>query len=79
MVKIGVKIKPKQEILDSPGRAVLNLLKQQNSSYKDCRFGKYIELSIDSSNKNQALKEAEKAADILYNPLVETLELEVIK
>ena len=79
MVKIGVKIRPKQEILDSPGRAILNLLKQQNPSYKDCRFGKYIELSIDSVDKDQALKEAEKAADILYNPLVETLDLEVIK
>ena len=79
MIKIGAKIKPREDILDSPGRAILNLLQTKNPSYRECRFGKYIELSINSTNEKQALAEAEKAADILYNPLVETLELEVIK
>ena len=79
MFKIGVKIRPRKDILDSPGRAILNLLKQENSSYKDCRFGKYIELVVDSKNEKQALAIAKKSAELLHNPLVETLEFEVIK
>ena len=79
MIKIGVKIRPRQDILDSPGRAILNVLKQENPSYKDCRFGKYMELFIDSEDEKQALIAVKKSADLLHNPLVETLELEVIK
>ena len=79
MIKIGVKIRPREEILDSPGRAILNLLKEKNPTYQDCRFGKYIELSIDCKNEKQALAAAEKSALILHNPLVETFALEIIK
>ena len=79
MVKIGAKIRPREEILDSPGRAILSLLKQGNSSYKDCRFGKYIELFVDSTDEKQALATVKKSADLLHNPLVETLELEIIR
>ena len=65
MVKIGAKIRLREEILDSPGRTILNLLKDQNSSYRDCRFGKYIELSVDSLDEEQALATVRKAADVL--------------
>ena len=78
-VKIGAKIRFRKAILDIEGRAVLGLLKAENPSYKDCRAGKYIELTLVSKDAESALAEVRKSAGFLYNPLTETLDLKVIE
>lgn len=79
MIKIGCKILLKKEVLDSRGRAILKILEKENLQVQDCRYGKYIELTIDTKNSQEALKRAEKLAqNILHNPLVESFELEVL-
>ncbi len=78
-MKIGVKVMPRKEVLDSQGRAVERTLKIQGKVIDHCRVGKYIELDIDESQEQKALaKAAEICEFVLYNPLIETYELEVL-
>lgn len=78
MKTIGVKIMPKKEVLDSQGRAVEKTLKHHHMDVNHCRVGKYIQLQIDANDDAEAIKKAEEIVDlVLYNPLVETYELEV--
>ena len=79
-MKIGVKVMPKSEVLDSQGRAVHGVLKRQGYELNDCRVGKYIVIDIDTDNAKTAMKEAEKIAkNVLHNNLIETYELEELK
>ena len=79
VIKIAVKIKPKKDVLDSAGRSILALLKNSGSPIEDCRYGKYIELSINEKEEKKALLVAQKTVeDILHNSLVEEFELEVL-
>ena len=78
MIKVAVKVKPRKEVLDSSGRAVLSLLKNSGLPVSACRVGKYVELHINETDKDKALKIAEAAAkDILHNSLVESFEIEI--
>ena len=79
-MKIGVKILPKNEVLDSQGRAVEATLRNHGRGVGQCRVGKYVQLDIDESNEVKALAKAKDIAEfVLYNPLIETFELEVVK
>lgn len=79
-MKVGVKVMPKTEVLDSQGRAIHGVLKQQGYELTDCRVGKYIVIDIDTDNSKIAMKEAEKMAKkVLHNNLIETFELEELK
>ena len=78
-MKIGVKILPKNEVLDSQGRAVEKILNSHNQKVAGCRVGRYVILEIDENNKDTACAKAQKMAEfVLYNPLIETYELEVL-
>lgn len=78
MIKVGVKVMPKKEVLDSQGRAVLKTLSQHGKVLDACRVGKYVELDIDEVEQEKALSKAREVAEfVLYNPLTETYELEV--
>ena len=45
-----------------------------------CRVGKYVQLEINESTPDKALAKAKEIAEfVLYNPLIETFELEVVK
>ena len=77
-MKIGIKIMPREVILDSQGRAVEQSLKAngfQDLSY--CRVGKFIEIELKVTTEQQAKIEAEKMLKEggLYNPLIEKYEL----
>lgn len=83
--KIGVKILPREVLLDTQGRAVEQTLKAGSiltpSANKDIhvRVGKYIELEFQLSQP-EALKEAETIAKkVLTNPLIEQFSLEVLQ
>jgi len=79
-MKIGVKVLPRPEVLDSQGRAVAQTLSEHGRGIAHCRVGKYIELDIEGSDKNAVLKQAKELAEfVLYNPLIETFELEVVE
>lgn len=80
MIKVAVKIQLKKEVLDTRGRAVLKLLQKDNSSVKECRYGKYIELEFEGVDEKKALEQARSMTkDILHNDLIETFQLEVLK
>lgn len=79
-MKIGVKILPKTEVLDTQGRAVEATLKTHGRTVNQCRVGKYVQLEVNESNEAQALAKAKEIAEfILHNPLIEDFELEVVK
>lgn len=79
-MKIGVRILPKNEVLDSQGRAVHSTLTQHGRKVEGVRIGKYVQLDIEASDEGKALAQAKEIAEfVLYNPLIETFELEVVK
>lgn len=80
MIKVGVKIQYRPDVLDTQGRALLKLFESKQLDIKNCCYGKYIELHFDNQDEKSALKQAEQVAkDILSNSLVETYQLEIIK
>ena len=80
MITVGCKILLKKEVLDTKGRTILKLLQEEDSVVKNCSYGKYIELDIDSANSQQALEKARVLTQkILHNDLIESFELEIIK
>jgi phosphoribosylformylglycinamidine synthase PurS subunit len=80
MVVVGVKIMPRNEVLDSQGRATMKTLGHHQYKLGDCRVGKYIELKYEKESEEEALRKSKEIAELLlYNPLVETFELEVKK
>ncbi|NQZ01242.1 MAG: phosphoribosylformylglycinamidine synthase subunit PurS [Bdellovibrionales bacterium] len=78
---VGVKILPRTEVLDSQGRAVEKTLSHHGfENLSGCRVGKYVTLNIKADNEDSALKEAEKVSEfVLYNPLIESFEMEIVK
>ncbi|MGE4132979.1 MAG: phosphoribosylformylglycinamidine synthase subunit PurS [Bdellovibrionales bacterium] len=79
-MKIGVKILPREEVLDTQGRAVEGTLKAHGKAVEHCRVGKYIQLDIQESDEGKAMAKAKEIAEfVLYNPLIETYELEPLK
>ena len=78
-MKVGVKILLKKEVLDSQGRAVEGVLKNQGSDVSSVRVGRYVVLDLPAQEKDVALRKAqEMAKSVLHNPLIETFELEVL-
>ncbi|NJL25360.1 MAG: phosphoribosylformylglycinamidine synthase subunit PurS [Calothrix sp. SM1_5_4] len=75
-----MKILPKNEVLDTQGRAVEGTLKAHQRAVNQCRVGKYVQLDLPESDEAAALAKAKEIAEfVLYNPLIETFELEVVK
>jgi phosphoribosylformylglycinamidine synthase PurS subunit len=78
-MKIGVKILPRNEVLDTQGRAVEKTLKDNRYNVEHCRVGKFIELEISGANKEEVLVKAKEMVQFgLYNPLIENFELMVL-
>jgi phosphoribosylformylglycinamidine synthase len=78
-MKIGVKVLPKNEVLDTQGRAVEGTLKAHGREVAHCRIGKYVQLEIAETDETRALERAREIAEfVLCNPLIESFELEVV-
>jgi phosphoribosylformylglycinamidine (FGAM) synthase PurS component len=74
--KFGIRIMPREVILDTQGRAVEQTLKLSGQNGVGVRVGRFVELEIDG-DESQALKTAEKIAkDVLHNPLIETFTIQ---
>lgn len=79
-MKIGVKILPKNEVLDTQGRAVEGTLKAHKREVNQARIGRYVQLDLPETHEDKALARAKEITEfVLYNPLIETFELEVVK
>ncbi len=79
-MKVAVKVMPRREVLDTQGRAVGEKLNRAGLTLESCRVGKYIELEIQESERDKALDKAKEMAEyVLYNPLIETFEMEVVE
>ena len=79
-MKVGVKIMPRDVILDTQGRAVEHLLKQHGKELSSCRVGRYVQLDLPENAESEALAKARDIAEfVLHNPLIEKYELEVLK
>ena len=79
MIKVGCKILLKKEVLDTKGRAILKLLQKESAEIKNCFYGKYLELEIDTKDSQKALEKAKFLTQkILHNDLIESFELEII-
>jgi phosphoribosylformylglycinamidine synthase subunit PurS len=78
-MKIGVKVMPRKEVLDTQGRAVENTLRQAGRKLNACNVGRYVILDLPESDDSRAMAQAKEMAEsVLHNPLIETFELEKI-
>lgn len=78
-MKIGVKIMPRDVVLDTQGRTVLGTLVRSGRNVENCRVGRFVELEFDTSDEKQALDQAKEMAEfVLHNPLTEQFSLEVL-
>ena len=76
-MKIGVKVMPRREVLDTQGRAVENTLRQNGKKLNACQVGRYVVLDLPDSDETKAIASAREMAEfVLHNPLIETYELE---
>ncbi len=79
MFKFGIRILPRQEVLDTQGRAVESTLRAQGHAVQECKVGRYVTITIEASSIDKAQATAKKVAeDVLCNMLIETYELESI-
>lgn len=76
-MKWGIKILPREVLLDTQGRAVQDYLNQSASVVNQCRVGKYIVLDLKQSDATESKKKAiEITEQTLINPLIETYTIE---
>ena len=77
MIRVGDKVMPRKEVLDTQGRAVENTLRHNGKDVSACRVGRYVILEFESKDEAAVMKEATEIAEsVLYNPLIENFELE---
>jgi phosphoribosylformylglycinamidine synthase len=77
MYKMGVRIMPRAEVLDTQGRAVGITLKSKGFHLADCKVGKYVILQLEAKTKEEAQAQAKKISeDLLCNTLIETYQIE---
>ena len=78
-MKIGVRVMPRKEVLDTQGRAVENLLREHGRRLHGCQVGRYVVLDLPDMSADQAMSQAKEMAElVLHNPLIETFELETL-
>jgi phosphoribosylformylglycinamidine synthase len=78
-IKVGVRILPREVILDTQGRAVEQVLKDNHYPALKARVGRYVELEIPGP-EDKALESAKRMVEfVLYNPLIERYELQVVR
>ncbi|MBC7465362.1 MAG: phosphoribosylformylglycinamidine synthase subunit PurS [Bdellovibrio sp.] len=77
MMTVGIKIMPRDVILDSQGRAIEESMKNNGFKFEGLRAGKFLEVSFSNENKEDVKTEIEKMLKIggLYNPLIEKFEI----
>lgn len=78
-MKFGVKVMPREVILDTQGRAVEQTLRHHSFELKHCRIGRYIEIDVQETDESKAKEQIRKMTEfVLYNPLIENFEIQRI-
>jgi phosphoribosylformylglycinamidine (FGAM) synthase PurS component len=74
---VGIKVMPREAILDSQGRAIEESMKNNGYQFDHIRAGKFFEVSFLSNDQEVVRKEAEKMLKDggLFNPLIEKFEI----
>lgn len=75
ITKVGVKIMPREVILDTQGRAIEQTLKLNGLPEAHCRVGRFVELEFEAPREQARAQAEEVARKLLCNPLIETFEL----
>jgi len=76
--KIGVRVMPREVILDTQGRAVEQTLARNGQKGVQVRVGKFIELEVEGNEADAMRQAREIAQSVLHNPLIETFTLEKV-
>ena len=74
--RFGVKIMPREVILDTQGRAVEQTLKLNKLAADSVRVGRFVELEIEGSEAEARKRAEEITKFVLHNPLIETFEIQ---
>jgi phosphoribosylformylglycinamidine synthase len=78
MYKVKVFVTLKNSVLDPQGSAVMNALHSMNyHDVQDVRIGKFMELSIDASERNIDELINEMCQRLLSNPVIEDYRYEI--
>ena len=79
-MKVGIKIMPRDVILDTQGRAVENSMRLNGFDLETCRVGKFLELSFATTDQSRVQAEVERMLNQggLYNPLIEKFEIQIL-
>ncbi len=79
MFKAEIKITLRKSILDPQGKTVEHsILSLGYNNVKDTRIGKYIELTINAKNKQEAIKITDEICKkLLANPVMEDYSYEL--
>lgn len=77
-VKVGVKIMPREVILDTQGRAIEQTLKLNQMPEANCRVGRFVELEFEGSEAEALQKAQDIAKKLLCNSLIENFEAKVM-
>lgn len=74
-----IYVQLKESVLDPQGQAVTGALHHMgNSEVKDVRIGKYIELRLEASSKDEAEKKVQGYCDtLLANTVIETFRFDL--
>lgn len=76
-----IKITLRKGILDVQGKAVENALHAiEFQMISDVRIGRYVELSVNADNKDQALELVSDASKkLIANPIIEDYTIEIVE
>jgi len=78
MFKVKVYVTLRESVLDPQGKAVTNSLHSLNyKEVADVRIGKYMELTIEKSDRNIDEVVNEICTNLLANPVIEDYRYEV--
>lgn len=76
-MKFSVRVLPKDQVLDTQGRAVEEMLQTRKVPIKNLKLGKYMEFDFDHQDEKQALVEIKAICEsVLHNPLIEKYQIE---
>jgi phosphoribosylformylglycinamidine synthase subunit PurS len=76
LYKIGVKVMPRDVILDTQGRAIEQSLKLNHMPVSQARVGRFVELEIDAASEIEAMNKAQEISKkLLCNSLIENFEM----
>jgi phosphoribosylformylglycinamidine synthase len=77
-MRATVLVRPKPGILDPQGQAVETSLRHLGFPVGEARVGRLVDLEVDASDPAEARAEVARMCDqLLANPLIESVEIEV--